>query len=64
MSMRAAALEAETSTMPDTTVSVGKVFGIDSEMEVPAFSERSSHVPDVDEDYLFNREVTLAILAG
>ncbi len=62
--MRAAAFEAETSMMPDTTINVAKVFGIDSEMEVPAFSERSSHVPDVDEDYLFNREVTLAILAG
>ncbi len=31
---------------------------------MPAFSERSEHVPDIDSDYLFNRETTLAILAG
>jgi cobaltochelatase CobS len=31
---------------------------------VPAYSKADSHVPDLDPDYLFNREVTLAILAG
>ncbi len=50
--------------LPDTTVSVRKVFGIDSDLEVPAYSERTEHVPDVDPDYLFNRETTLAIIAG
>ncbi len=49
---------------PDMTVSVRQVFGIDSDLEVPAFSETSDYVPDYDEDYLFNRETTLAILAG
>lgn len=49
---------------PDITVSVRDVFGIDTDMMVPAFSESSQHVPDMDKDYLFDRETTLAILAG
>jgi cobaltochelatase CobS len=49
---------------PDTTVSVRKVFGIESDLEVPAYSQRSDYVPDFDADYLFNRDVTLAIVAG
>ena len=52
------------STHPDITISVREVFGIDTDLEVPAYSEANEHVPDVDEDYLFNRETTLAILAG
>ena len=50
--------------MPDTTVSVAQTFGFDSNLEVPAYSEKSEHVPDLDEDYLFDRQTTLAILAG
>lgn len=50
--------------MPDMTVSVRQVFGIDTDMEVPAYSQADEHVPDIDPDYLFNRDVTLAILAG
>ncbi|MCB1471628.1 MAG: cobaltochelatase subunit CobS, partial [Rhodobiaceae bacterium] len=50
--------------MPDMKVSVRQVFGIDSDMDVPAFSEADEHVPEIDPDYLFNRETTLAILAG
>jgi len=50
--------------LPDTQVSVRDTFGIDADFEVPAYAERSEHVPDLDEDYLFNRDVTLAILAG
>jgi len=49
---------------PDTTVNVREVFGIDVDMEVPAFSKRNEYVPDFDADYLFDRETTLAILAG
>ncbi|RMF08447.1 MAG: cobaltochelatase subunit CobS [Alphaproteobacteria bacterium] len=52
------------SAMPDMTVSVRQVFGIDSDMECPAFSQPDEHVPELDPDYLFNRDVTLAILAG
>ena len=50
--------------LPDMKVSVRQVFGIDSDLEVPAYAEADEHVPDLDPDYLFNREVTLAILAG
>jgi len=50
--------------MPDMKVSVRQVFGIDSDMEVPAFSQGSPHVPDLDPDYLFNADTTMAILAG
>ena len=50
--------------MPDVKVSVRKVFGIDSDMEVPAYSASSEHVPDLDRDYIFDRPTTLAILAG
>jgi cobaltochelatase CobS len=50
--------------LPDIKLSVRQVFGIDSDMEVPAYSKGDDHVPDFDPDYLFNRDVTLAILAG
>jgi cobaltochelatase CobS len=50
--------------LPDMKVSVRQVFGIDSDLEVPAYSEADEHVPDVDPDYLFDRTTTLAILAG
>lgn len=49
---------------PDMEVSVRQTFGIDSDMVVPAFSEASEYVPDRDEAYLFDRDTTLAILAG
>ena len=32
---------------PDITISVRQTFGIDSDMEVPAFSEPEEHVPSV-----------------
>ena len=50
--------------VPDMNVSVRQVFGIDSDMEAPAFSTSDQHVPDLDPDYLFDRDTTLAILAG
>ncbi|MCE9651376.1 MAG: cobaltochelatase subunit CobS [Parvibaculum sp.] len=49
---------------PDRQVNVREVFKIDVDMQVPAFSERSEYVPDLDPDYLFDRDTTLAILAG
>lgn len=49
---------------PDCMVSVRERFGIDSDLTVPAFSVRDDHVPDVDDAYRFNPDVTLAILAG
>ena len=50
--------------VPDIKVSVRQVFGIDSDMEVPAFGEATEHVPILDEAYRFDRDTTLAILAG
>ena len=50
--------------LPDTTVQVRELFDIDSDFEALAYAERTEHVPELDEDYLFNKEVTLAILAG
>jgi cobaltochelatase CobS len=50
--------------MPDITLSVRQTFGLDSDMQVPAFSERNDYVPEVDETYRFDRDTTLAILAG
>ncbi|MCA3556523.1 cobaltochelatase subunit CobS [Aestuariivirga sp.] len=55
---------AEANGMPDTKAPVKQLFGFDSNMDVPAYSRPSEHVPDLDPDYLFNRETTLAILAG
>ncbi|MCP1201325.1 cobaltochelatase subunit CobS [Acetobacter oryzoeni] len=50
--------------VPDMEVSVRDVFGLDSDMKVPAFSIRTEHVPEVDKAYLFDHDTTLAILAG
>ncbi len=50
--------------VPDTQVSVRQIFNIDSDMNVPAFSEASEHVPILDLAYRFDRDTTLAILAG
>ncbi|HXS41152.1 MAG TPA: cobaltochelatase subunit CobS [Stellaceae bacterium] len=50
--------------MPDITVSVRQTFGIESDLQVPAFSQGCDYVPDIDEAYRFDRDTTLAILAG
>ena len=49
---------------PDTEISVRDVFGLDTDLVVPAYSERSDYVPDFDPDYHFDFETTLAIIAG
>ena len=49
---------------PDKMVSVRDVFGVDSNMMVPAFSEGDAHVPDLDEAYKFDPQTTIAICAG
>ena len=50
--------------VPTKSISVREAFGIDSDMKVLAFAETEGHVPPVDPDYLFDRNTTLAILAG
>src|SRR3979490_879796 len=59
-----AAAAQEVTGLPDMKISVRQVFGIDSDMEAPAYSSADPHVPDLDPDYLFDRDTTLAILAG
>jgi len=49
---------------PDITVDAREAFGIDIDLEVPGFSTRTEHVPEVDTAYRFDKETTLAILAG
>jgi cobaltochelatase CobS len=49
---------------PDVLVSARQTFGIDSDIEVPAFSKGEEHVPDIDQAYQFDQDTTLAILAG
>ena len=49
---------------PDLMVSVRQTFGLEFEMEVPAFSTSREHVPEVDPGYRFNHDTTLCILAG
>ena len=49
---------------PDTIVDAAQLFGIQTKMKVPAFKKASEHVPERDEAYRFDRETTLAILAG
>ena len=50
--------------LPDIKLSVRQTFGLDSELQVAAFSQAGEHVPDIDEAYRFDHDTTLAILAG
>src|ERR687891_1213322 len=49
---------------PDKVAKVRDLFGIDSDREVPAFSEADERVPDLDPAYVFDPDTTLAICAG
>ena len=49
---------------PDTKISVSKTFGFNTEMEVKGFSKKNEYVPKLDLDYKFDKDTTLAILAG
>ena len=50
--------------LPDTEVGARATFGIDSDLMVPAFSHHSEMVPAIDDAYRFDKETTLAIIAG
>ena len=50
--------------VPDTTVDVREAFDLEQNIQVPAFSQRTDYVPNIDEDYRFDPDTTLAILAG
>jgi cobaltochelatase CobS len=49
---------------PDVDIDIKKAFGIDTSMKIKGFSKQTSYVPDFDSAYRFDRETTLAILAG
>ena len=49
---------------PDIKISVKQTFGINTEMEIDAFSKKNEFVPKIDQDYKFDRDTTLAILSG
>jgi len=50
--------------LPDMKINVRQVFGIDSDIEAPGFSEANEHVPEIDTSYIFDHDTTLSILAG
>tara|TARA_B100000965_G_scaffold95906_1_gene78263 strand:- start:1587 stop:2561 length:975 start_codon:yes stop_codon:yes gene_type:complete len=49
---------------PDIKISVKQTFGINTDMEVDAFSKKNEFVPTLDPDYVFDPQTTLAILNG
>ena len=49
---------------PDIKISVKQTFGIEGDMEVDAFSKKSEFVPEIDKDYIFDKDTTIAILSG
>ncbi len=49
---------------PDIKISVKQTFGIDSNLEVDAFSKKNEYVPEIDKNYKFDKDTTLAILSG
>jgi len=49
---------------PDIKVSVKQTFGIDADLEVDAFSKKNDFVPDIDKNYKFDKDTTIAILSG
>ena len=51
-------------TVPDIKISVKQTFGIDSSLEVDAFSKKNEYVPEIDKNYKFDKDTTLAILSG
>jgi len=49
---------------PDIKISVNQSFGIETDMQVDGFSKKNEYVPEIDKDYRFDRDTTLAILSG
>jgi len=49
---------------PTKKISVSEIFGIETDLEVLAFEDRSERVPEIEESYVFDHDTTLAILAG
>lgn len=50
--------------IPELQLNASDIFGFETPIKVPAFKERNEYVPEIDTAYRFNRDITLAILAG
>ena len=50
--------------IPDIEVDVSQTFDLDVDLKVPGFSEANEYVPSIDDAYRFDKNTTLAILAG
>ena len=50
--------------IPNVEIDVRKTFDIDVDMKVMGFKEPNEYVPTLDESYKFDKNTTLAILAG
>ena len=49
---------------PDQKVNVKQTFGIDADLVVHGFKEKTQWVPEIDSTYIFDKDTTMAILAG
>ena len=49
---------------PDIKINTKQLFGIDSDLEIEAFSQKNEYVPEIDKTYKFDRDTTLAVLSG
>ena len=54
----------ELNIVPSIKLSVKQTFGIDSSLEVNAFEKKNEFVPDIDKNYKFDKDTTIAILSG
>ena len=57
-------LTEERTYVPDIKISAKQVFGIKSDIRIPAFSKSNPLVPKIDKNYFFDNDTTLAILTG
>ena len=49
---------------PTQKINVRKVFGLDTDLIVHGFKERTEYVPAIDDSYRFDPQTTIALLAG
>jgi cobaltochelatase CobS subunit len=49
---------------PTEEIDLREVFGLDSDMKVKGFAEKTDRVPEIDSTYKFDPDTTMAILAG
>ena len=54
----------ELNIVPNIKLSVKQTFGIDSNLEVNAFEKKNEFVPEIDKNYKFDKDTTIAILSG